>query len=233
MTVSLYPTTVSDDFLPNPEDYLKLAQSTPYFNRGCYPGVRSGHLHELSPDLFHLFCSRLFSQWHALQHGEHTWNVEVTFQRISPNKERPVLNLPWIHRDEGSIFGGLLYLGERESQSGGTSIYSLVDVSHSEKTAQQTSDKALRTRVFQDPDSLTDEEVSRANDRNNSGFELNLQIGAKYNRLLSFGGNQWHSQTSYDAPKEEFRLTMPFFVYSLNCTQDMPPMERVRRVSLR
>jgi hypothetical protein len=53
-------------------------------------------------------------------------------------------------------------------------------------------------------------------------FEETARIQAKFNRLVFYSADSWHSQTTYGKKDDEDRLTFRFFISLQAQDRDMP-----------
>jgi hypothetical protein len=124
------------NFLPNPDDIVKVAKSCDFYSLNEHPellertlnweGMRSDSLYkfdkELSDQLFHnLFMSvakhiagsdqfRLGYEYHG----------NSLFHYMT---KKDIYTDSWIHADSGSLFAGVLYLNKETDTTAGTAIY--------------------------------------------------------------------------------------------------------------
>jgi hypothetical protein len=230
MKPSYFPVTVIDDFFTNPLEIREFALSQEFTKDGRnYPGTRTRRLHEINEPLFNLLCGKVLSTWFDIFSKSYGWQVITCFQKISPNKERPILNEPWIHQDSMSILGGLIYFNQEESEEGGTTTYTLPDSKVAQKRIDQKEGNEVRFNVFDNPDKVSDEQIKMALQKNNEGFQPSVKISSKFNRLVCFDCETWHAQTSYGNWTED-RLTLPFFITKFE--GDCSPLERVQEIQL-
>ena len=187
-----YPVTIVDNFFDKPDliyHHLKHLEYLPNTG-GSYPGERSSQLKEINPQLFNEFTFRLFGLFYNT--CPTTFCLSASFQRIYPfSKEKySKFNRGWIHTDGKSAeFGGVLYLNKNPEEDTGTDIYESVTGCYNRD------DKAdnLKRLLYMNQLGDRKEEYEQAFDNNNSHYIKTVSVQNRYNRLVLFRSNRWHS----------------------------------------
>lgn len=200
-----FPITCVDNFFQDPDAVRELALSLPYDKKeGNYPGVRTKPLHEIAPDYFQFFCRRLFGLFYDYRKFNNVdWVVSTTFQKIEPFEGSDAANVGWIHKDKTCLFAGIIYLTPNANPDSGTSIFkpkkvNCVPINILERNEMFATNKG-------------DERTEKALKENNERFIETVRFQNMYNRLVSYGGENYHGVNSY-CTKTEPRLTQVFFV---------------------
>jgi hypothetical protein len=201
-----FPITCVDNFFDNPDEVRKLALSLDFNTKeGNYPGVRTQQLHEIVPDYFHYFCRKLFGLFYDVNETELKWVVETSFQMIEPFKEDGT-NFGWVHRDSEDLFAGIIYLTPNADLNSGTSIFKPKKLGFNPIHGDQ------KIKLF--TENVVTEEIKKSLKENNDRFIETVTFKNIYNRLVSFGSQEFHAANSFYVGDEP-RLTQVFFVKKL------------------
>jgi hypothetical protein len=233
MIASQTPITIIDDFFDDPFFVREFALSQTFSeNKENYPGFRTKKLHVLNPDMFNLFCGKLFSTWYDITSVSLNWVVSVQFQKIPKLPQTNSLNIPWIHQDSAYL-GGIVYLNLEEKEESGTTLYSLNEgVCLQQKSKEMKSLEKIKQEILSGGSPMTVEEMKKINEINNKDFTPTVKVSSKFNRLVCFGSEVWHAQSSF-GDWEEDRLTLCFFVESVSGSGIKSPLQRGRDIRLR
>ena len=121
-----FPITIVDNFFEDPDAIVKEAKTLKYFNpqTGNWPGTRTKNLHLELPKLHMYFTQKLNSIF--FEDNPDYWETSCHFQAIDPLHEDQYhkKNRGWIHTDDNTWFGGIVYLNRDPEPDTGTSIYS-------------------------------------------------------------------------------------------------------------
>lgn len=228
----LFPSVCIDNFYQDPTAVRNLAMSHAFDGLdnavGKYPGVRSRMIYDIDPQFFDNFCKKLLSIFFDLNLCNRVgWNIESYFQLIHPYSD-PELNNAWVHNDDESIFGGLIYLDPDADLDAGTSIGD-IDFSKIDQT-QYTKDQEIRKQFYKGELSSPADinEYKRRINLNNDCYTITAEFKNKFNRLVCFDSNQAHKASL--GPLTKPRLTQVFFVKSLDAPS-YPPIIRINQFS--
>ena len=226
----LFPSVCIDNFYQDPIAVRNLAMEHGFNGlsneNGNYPGARSHMIYDFDPKFFHNFCTRLLSTFFDLRICDRVnWNIETYFQLIHPYSD-PDLNKAWVHNDDASLFGGIIYLDPDADPDTGTSIG---DIDFSKINPKQFEDnQEIRKKFYKGELTNTDDinEYKRLIALNNKFFTPTAEFKNKFNRLVCFDKNQAHKANlgTNDKP----RLTQVFFVRALDISSS-PPMIRINQ----
>ena len=189
-----WPTICIDNFLDDPDEIVKLANSFPYAkdSRGTWPGERSLAHHDKELDLFLLskILKVLFPTSNSIDEPI-KFKAQASFQRIKTKEEG------WIHSDEPFEFTALLYLSK--NKKGGTSLYKPKSFRCSQKNVD------IKTQYYLS--GIKPEGYEKALRENNDQFEETMYFESVYNRLIVFDSSHLHGVKEYNITGEESRLT--------------------------
>lgn len=219
-----FPLTVIDNFFDYPEAVVEFAESVEYSppKESTYPGVISSQeVIESNPSLVNWAMSKVINLFYDLDRTYIAWNAESSFQKITPynnDDQYHILNRGIPHIDiPGCVAAGVVYLNKNPSKDTGTSLYQ----------------KALGSEFYQVPHELVDGSMKHHSGHTVDNYEKIVQdhfdnfeetarIQAKFNRLVFYSADSWHSQTTYGKKDDEDRLTFRFFISLQAQDRDMP-----------
>lgn len=214
-----FPITIVDNFYENPDLVRDYALSLDYNSSidGRWPGTRTEHLGLINRNFFQTFTNKLFSLFFDFEKTDLDWQVETSFQKISPfGKNRDnILNDGWIHHDSYH-FSGIIYLNPDDSLYSGTNIYRL--------KSGESADCPQKTKFlhYSGSKNFDEKEYELEKQYNNDKFEETVVIKNVYNRLVLFEGGVYHGVPTYYTESGESRLTQVFFVNELISSSMFP-----------
>ena len=234
-----FPIACFDDFYTDPDKVREWALSLQYGKHidGNYPGVRTQCLSTIDRTFYEI-CSRKFlSMFDDFDKppDQVNFRIKTHFQKIwrfspDPNSIR---NIGWIHSDSNVIFAGVVYLNPNPDLNAGTSVYTKKKdaiIPEWEEGINKSVSDVLRSGSSCSVDSIKG--YDKALKENNDMYELTLEVKNKYNRMIGYDGDQWHSQSTYWMDNEEFRLTQVYFLEELNCSNQKFPNVRCERYGI-
>ena len=216
-----FPITIVDNFFEDPDAIVKEANTLKYFNpqTGNWPGTRTKNLHLELPRLHMYFTQKLNSIFY--EENPHYWETACHFQAIDPMHEDQYhkKNKGWIHTDDNTWFGGIVYLNRDPEPDTGTSIYS-AKYGYVHQSEEEIGKKmALYKNLHVD-----DIEYERAFDAMHDQYVETVTIENVYNRLVVFNNKTHHGVKTYG--KNLQRLTLNFF--GIDFSGKRPPLQRAR-----
>ena len=199
---------VKDNFFKNPKEVLQHSESFDYIlNNGSYPGFRSTKLDKSNSYIYNLVISEINLIFENLKFTE----LNLYFQKIKNQSfngvHNEIENSGWIHTDL-AILSGLVYLNIDEDMYGGTSIYEPIP-----QYAHHGIDiNKLKTDHYKN--GIVDSQVEyRLNKKLYTNlFKKTIEIKNKFNRLVVFPSECWHSAENFTSSGELERLTLVFFI---------------------
>jgi hypothetical protein len=208
MNNRVFPIFCIDDFFNNPEEIRNLALSQNFYSspEGTYPGKRTDHLHKILPDFFDQFTKKLFSIFYNFEDTKVKWIVSANFQLIESYDDSK-LNEGWVHLDNNAIFAGIVYLNKNPNPNSGTSICDKIENSVFDN------EQTIKHEFFQGNVTDTSHYINRLK-TNNSNFTESVIFKNKFNRLVSFSGENYHKIDNFSNGVEP-RLTLAFFVHKI------------------
>jgi len=217
-----FPSICIDNFYQNPEKILKIANDLEYQHNkdGYYPGARTAPLHEASPELFDIFCKKLFSVFYDFNKMNVNWIVSTYFQKID-GYEDSRLNDGWIHQDDDHIFAGVVYLNKTPNPEAGTSLFSL------KQDGVYDNEQHIKHEFYKNSN-IDKEFYIKSKEQNNSNFIEICRFNNVYNRLIAYEGTQYHKANQFSSMNSEPRLTQVFFVTRVDA--ENTPITRLKDI---
>jgi len=214
----MYPITIVDNFFTNPDKVVEFAMNQEFFSSedSSWPGKRTHPVSVINPNLFQFVGDKI----HKIFYNDaKEWFLDIRFQLIDPFSEDQyhIKNRGWIHKDEVSYFGGIIYLTKNPDKDTGTSLYC-------EKDGYSIQPKEFNfvKERFYGGEEVSDEEYQEAFWGINSQYEETVSVENVYNRLLMFSSADHHGVQTFGKTKQ--RLTMTIFSYGT--PNKTPPLYR-------
>lgn len=205
--MTLFPITVVDNFLEDPDSLADYAEGLDFTYRSKdYPGLRSDYIHNISPDLYNYISNKILSIFYQ---KDPVYQIVMQFQKINPFSEDKwnAKNRGWIHQDKAALFGGILYLTKNPDPDAGTSIYSKKS-EYSLFSKQDNLLKAKEKLYGHEKKEIDEDSFEKIYNVYHDRFEETLRVKNIFNRLLLFDGQQYHGVRTYG---DRERLTIAFF----------------------
>jgi len=205
----VYPTIVIDNFFKNTEVILNLANSLKYKKDvdGKYPGERTQPLHLENYNFFNYINNKILAVAHPNDYKQINYTSKTFFQKIS-GKRYP--HQGWVHKDDDSITA-IVYLSNHKNC--GTSLWV-------RKKFGGNDDPGSKKEHFNLKDTFDKNSINYLK-QSNDMFEKTLTIDSRFNRLMLFDSNQFHSANNFLDPNiSDDRLTLISFIsniYKENC----------------
>lgn len=225
-----FPLVVADDFYEDPMKVRDFALQLEYQKcpDGSWPGRRTAPLKFLNPQFDMFACSRFMKLFLELEFSQETsWQILTQFQIVdSVEDENSVLNSGWVHLDGDTSAAGVVYLTPEPNRNSGTTIYKLKNenIPFAEKEALDLlTDK--RRNYFMT--GIVDNDYRESLMKYNSNFEEDIIVKNKFNRIIAYDGNMYHSASSHFNDLNESRLTQVFFLKGLR-TDCKAPLDRMK-----
>lgn len=198
-----YPTTVIDNFFPNPDEVWRFMHRCAIEeDHPAYPGKRSKHIHLLDEKLHNHLDYKICSLFNI----EKSPNLTSCyfFQQVKPEYPKyDARNCGMIHIDSPCDMGGVIYMDKDPDPDAGTTTYTLKNQSGS--MPQEDNKLWWDLHGGKDIDVEKFEEVYH---RYTDQFEEAVKVKAKYNRLVLFDGTTWHRCPTHG---DKTRHTIVFF----------------------
>lgn len=234
-----YPTTVIDNFLPDPDEIVRFMHRCAFEeNHPSYPGTRTRHIHLLDQKLHdHLDCKIC-----SLFQIDKSPNLSSCyfFQKIKPRFPKwDPRDCGMVHIDSPCEMGGVIYLDPDPDPDAGTSTYvkRIIGQDKNAKVNAHPDNFHKGYGMSQEDNQLwwdlhagLDIDVDKYNEiyhRYTDQFEESVTVKNKYNRLILFDGTTWHRCPTHG---DRTRHTIVFFfgdaALSPERHKSAPPLHR-------
>lgn len=224
-----FPLTVVDNFFDDPMPALILAQTTEYNSptETTYPGVHSKkETHDLHKQMHDWMMFKLLNLFYDPENTNLSWHVQSDFQKITPYGNRNqfhILNRGIPHIDsKGTAAAGVIYLNEKPCKDSGTSFYDRKDGNEFYMFPPDFLEASRKHHSGEEVEGF--EEMAQ---KHLDHFDETARVQAKFNRLVFYSAEQWHSQTTYGKKSMGDRLTLRFFINTITCQEQHMPLRRV------
>lgn len=206
----LFPTTIVDDFLHEPFQYVEFAKSLEFASdpEGRWPGLRTKNLVIDYPDLVHHIVKKIMSLFFNFLNEKVDWRVGCYFQKVNT-----IYSNGWIHSDPNQLTS-LIYF----CNSGfGTSLYGPKDITNFKGVINGIE----KRQSYINLNKL--EEYKNFKKENNNQFSKIVTVDSKFNRLFCFEGGTYHGVDNFVNDKnQEDRLTMILFISNITTEHNFP-----------
>jgi len=216
-----FPISVIDNFFTYPHAVLEISKNVNYSSPAetNYPGIISS---ELDSDITNWVASKILHVFYNFKNTYLEWNATATFQKITPYKNENqyhILNRGIPHTDSNcGQLAGVIFLDLNPSKDSGTSFYQKKKGSEFYQRSQKFLESSRKYHSGVTLDTYEDMLSEHLN-----AFEETVRIQSKFNRLLIYSTDVWHSQTTYGINDE--RLTFRIFL-DINCKEETLPLQR-------
>ena len=202
------PVTILDDFLDNPNTVRDWGLSLPFTSspEGRWPGKRTECISQIDPYYFEYINQKILSLFFE---NRHNFSCSLHFQLIEDYQ-----GTGWIHQDK-NLFTFIIYLSQENEINCGTSIYNLNKNTHSPIDLLNNSQISNLQNLHHLEKNLTPQQQKIKSTYETSSFNKTLDIKDKYNRLLCFSSETFHSANNFsnnDSP----RLTLIGFIRKIS-----------------
>jgi hypothetical protein len=228
-----FPSVCVDNFYKDPIAVREFALSLPFDHEhngnGKYPGVQTKPLHLIAPDFFQSFCSKFFSLYYDFS-LKINWVVETRFHKVFPFTPRmDSINHGWMHLDNFDLGAGVVYLNDTPVTDSGTILYDLKDNIDPEPIINKVAPYHQQLFSYTDgnlPNNFDFNGTEQAHKELSNMFDETVRFKNKFNRLIAFDGETYHSSSSTCLENEPFRLVQVFFIKSVSA--HTIPMQRLQ-----
>ena len=216
-----FPTTVVDDFFPDPDVISDLARNVEYSEKELqfFPGnVSKERLHQIDRSIYEFVLDKIVTLFWDPQYHNLTCDCRMDFQKIEPYPDKDhLLNKGTIHSDIQSVsLAGVIYLNKNPSKDSGTSIYEINNPYYlPRKDYKDALERYNRGDDVEDIDKIFQEHYDN--------FEESVRIQNKYNRLVLYSPELWHSATTFG---EQTRHTLRIFINYMGSKDQNYPLAR-------
>ena len=221
------PLTILDNFLDNPQNIKDWGLSLPFEpieEMAAYPGSRSPLLDDISP-IFNKFYSRKILSLFYNQIPT-SYRAYTVFQLIEDYEDTG-----WIHQDSPhTFFTSILYLTEETDTDCGTSLYELNSTKHFPINSSQDFNLVSNaTNNHHITKKLTPQESINKKSWEKANFTKIHNIKDKFNRLICFPADSFHSANNLSPKNKSPRLTLITFFSKIE-SPELPPIIRSKLI---
>jgi hypothetical protein len=228
-----FPSICVDDFYKDPIAVREFALSLPFDHEhngnGKYPGVQTKSLHLIAPEFFHTFCKKFFNLYYEFN-SKLDWVVETRFHKVFPfTPGSDLINYGWIHLDNFDLCAGVIYLNDVPINDSGTVLYELKKNINPATTISKVAPYHQKLFSYTNgklPPDFNFVGTENAHIELSNMFNETVRFKNKFNRLVSYDGETYHSSSSTCLSNEPFRLVQVFFVKSVSA--QTIPMQRLQ-----
>jgi hypothetical protein len=207
MSSQEFGTLIFDDFLPNPDQFVKIANSQTYIQSvGKFPGRRTTDLAISCNQIHTILLEEILKKNNKFTELK----LSAYFQKI-PNLSfdglhSSIENSGWIHTDD-TVYSGVLYLNKDSQNYGGTSFYEPLKLT---KNPDIDINK-FKKQHYTNTEELNIQDYRDSKLRYSELFEKTESIENAYNRLVLFDSKKWHNNDTFVKSGSDERLTLIFF----------------------
>jgi galactitol-specific phosphotransferase system IIB component len=217
MNSLLFPTTIVDDFLNQPNQYVDLASSLEYLpsSDGAWPGVRTENLSELYPEMINNIIFKLMSLYYNFFKWDESihWTSQSYFQKVDN-----IYDDGWVHCDLHSHLTSIIYLCDNGL---GTSLCIPKNIT----TFSGLKNQQQKFESYKNPEKIAT--MKQFKEDNNSMFQKTISIDSRFNRLLVFESQNYHCADNFKNIKSNVeRLTLIIFIN--NIVSNKFPIQRCK-----
>lgn len=180
-----------DNFYNDVDDVRKMALKMDFGVQGNYPGnrtkpVRNAQVKQLINDIIKPYAGNI-TYWES----DYTGAFQYTTQR----------DRSWVHADQTTTWAGVLYLTPDAPLTGGTGLFrhKPTGLEMAPRTKDGKYDETVMNEIYKDSQDMTK-------------WEMTDFIGNKYNRLILYRGDFFHTSLDYfGRDLQDGRLFQTFF----------------------
>ena len=215
MTMTYFPTTIINDFFPDPHAVVNMTYSDKIewwsAPDGSWPGMRSQPIHLIDNYFYNYFINRYLLHFYDeefLNSPNFGFAAIAYFQRTKTN-----LGQGWVHSDFPNRHTVIAYLNEDSNPSSGTALYTLKS---SGLLGAGTKEEHRNSKQAYYKGEITEEEAAAHRQEHNDQFVQDTFVANKFIRVVGFDSRLWHGVESFDTGTKE-RLTIILFLHKLAC----------------
>lgn len=224
--MNLYPVTVIENFLENPDAYREFALAQKYRNlteipdaKYVFPGTRSLDLVDIDKALHEKILKKLVTVFHNAEYDNMRWAISTNFQSVTEEYGDGV-----IHTDHNTIFAAVLYLTPNAPLNAGTSLF----------RPNSSFDEAKYQQALKDNDVRFKAGKIVMDTGYHSMFDEIVRINNVYNTLVIYEGRHYHAANRFFGKNlQDSRLTQVFFVNRIDAQKNSVfPLRRTQAINL-
>lgn len=199
------PTTIVDDFFPDPYAIREYALKQNYgrLENSTFPGVRTKMIAEFDEKLYRYIADKILGLFWDLESTPLEVQVETQFQYITKDAGPG----GWAHRDSSVTFASVVYLTPDAPRHCGTAI---CKEKHLEE--EMIYDYSIRDAFYRNQ-KVEFNEYLEAYNKHNSQYEETLAVDNIFNRAIFYGNESPHRERGYFGKDiNDARLTLVSFI---------------------
>lgn len=207
--MNLYPVTIIENFLDNPDAVRTFALSQKYQYRHqlkdakyVFPGSRTKEIMLINKPYYESVSRKIISLFHNEENDKMRWLISTNFQSVTEEYGRGV-----IHTDSNTVFAAVLYLSPDAPLDAGTSLFKPNKSFDEEKYAWYLKENDQR---FAEGKIVMDTSY-------HSMFDEIVRINNVYNTLILYEGRHFHAANQFFGKTlKDARLAQVFFVSNID-----------------
>lgn len=207
--MSLYPITVIENFLENPDSVRTFALSQKYQYRHqlkdaqyVFPGGRTKEISLINKPYYENISRKIISLFHNEENDKMRWLISTNFQSVAEEYGRGV-----IHTDSNTVFAAVLYLSPDAPLNAGTSLF----------RPNQSFDEEKYQWFLKENDKRFAEGKIVMDTSYHNMFDEIVRINNVYNTLILYEGRHYHAANDFFGKTlKDARLAQVFFVSKID-----------------
>ena len=192
----LFPTLCVDNFFNSPDKALQFAKECPMERTNTRPGTRSPCLSTVNFNFYNYVNTKLLRIFYPKKNF--FYNASTHFQSTFPDDN--TLD-GWVHQDDDFMLTGIIYLNHCNV---GTSIFTRKEEFYIPQHAGDLKHDYFSR--YESVDRPEREEIEKIREDINSQYEESVIIKGKYNRMMCFDGNSYHTLQKGNCNEERLIL---------------------------
>lgn len=224
--MNLYPVTVVEGFLENPDVVRTFALNQKYQYRKdmkdvkyVFPGSRTKDISVINKPYYEKICHKIISLFHNEETERMRWLITTSFQSVSATYGRGV-----IHTDSNTVFAAVLYLSPEAPLNSGTSLF----------RPNKTFDEEKYQWFLKENDKRFVEGKKLMDTTYHNMFDEITRVNNVYNTLVLYEGRHYHAANEFFGETlKDSRLAQVFFVSSIDAQKHSSfPLWRSQQVHI-
>ena len=202
--MNLYPVTVVENFLENPDAIRTFALNQKYQYRHqlkdakyVFPGSRTKEISLINKPYYESVSKKIISLFHNEENDKMRWLISTNFQSVSEEYGRGV-----IHTDSNTVFAAVLYLSPDAPLNAGTSLF----------RPNKSFDEEKYQWFLKENDKRFAEGKIVMDTSYHNMFDEIVRINNVYNTLILYEGRHYHAANDFFGKTlKDARLAQVFF----------------------
>lgn len=207
--MNLYPVTVVENFLEDPDAVRTFALSQKYQYRHqlkdakyVFPGSRTKEISLINKPYYESVSKKIISLFHNEENDKMRWLISTNFQSVAEEYGRGV-----IHTDSNTVFAAVLYLSPDAPLDAGTSLF----------RPNKSFDEEKYQWFLKENDKRFAEGKIVMDTSYHNMFDEIVRINNVYNTLILYEGRHYHAANDFFGKiLKDSRLAQVFFVSKID-----------------